>query len=112
MDWRYSPLVEKRSFTKFEALVDLVLMASHQGGVVGNVDVRRGQLLRSQLQLAERWKWSRTKVRRFLKEAEVRGEIGLVTSRHWSLITICNYDTYQGKVSPNVHQTTQQADIQ
>ena len=100
MDWRYSPLVEKRRFTKFEAWIDLLLLASHKDHVHGDIDIMRGQLLTSQKNLAERWKWDRRTVRNFLNECQKRGEIVHQPATNWSLVTICKYDSYQGDSPP------------
>jgi hypothetical protein len=57
-------------FDKFHAWIDLLLMANHKENrtyVRGiQVDIKRGQVLASEDFLADRWRWSRGKVRRFL----------------------------------------------
>ena len=59
-------------FTRGQAWVDMLLLANHADGYIRKrgvrVDIKRGQLGWSERKMAERWKWSRGKVRRFLNE--------------------------------------------
>jgi hypothetical protein len=97
-------------FTHSQAWVDLLLLANHKDGhilVRGNkVPVLRGQVGWSVLSLSRRWKWSRGKVNRFLDELETEQQIVQQKNRVTSVITIINYDSYQG----NGQQTEQQTD--
>lgn len=76
---------EPRIFSKFEAWVDMLLQANHasQKILLGNelVQVERGSFITSELKLMERWKWSKTKVRSFLKLLEEDGMIVKKTDR-------------------------------
>lgn len=116
-------------FTRGQAWVDLLLHANHSDKKfsIKNqlIDVKRGQQARSELTLSATWKWSRGKVRRFLKQLENEHMIVQQTTQLTSIITICNYDDFQGLDSegdtpsstadgtpdgtPNEHQTVQQA---
>lgn len=102
--WRSEP------FNKGQAWVDLLLLANHTHGFFFNrgirVDVDRGQVGMSELQLSLRWKWSRTKVNSFLKLLEKEQQIKHHKNNVNSLITIVNYDTYQ----PEKQQKEQQED--
>ena len=97
------------SFTRGQAWVDLFGLAQHTKGyfrVRGiKVEVDRGQLGYSQVTLAKRWKWSRNKVRRYLKELELNGDISLKTKHQncdiTTLITLLKYDKWQGDETPN-----------
>jgi len=60
------------------------------------VKLKRGQIGWSELTMAERWKWSRGKVRRFLKKLENEHMIEQQTGHLTSVITICNYNEFQG----------------
>lgn len=90
-------------FTKAQAWIDLLLLANHSPGHIQKrgilIPLERGQLGHSEDTLAERWKWSRGKVRRFLRELVGRGQISQKTVQqnpHLSvLINIENYDKYQ-----------------
>lgn len=88
-------------FTKGQAWVDLILNANHKDGsmdVRGNiVTIKRGQIGWSELTMASRWRWSRDKVRRFLRWLKTRQQIEQQTVfKITSIITIINYDQYQG----------------
>jgi len=93
---------EKKPFSPGQAWVDLILLANHKDGYItvrGNhVDVKRGQVGWSELSLSERWGWSRGKVNRFLSQIEHEREQKIVQQKNriTTVITILNYDLYQG----------------
>jgi len=97
------------TFTRGQAWVDLFGLAQHTKGffrVRGiQVDVDRGQLGYSQVTLAKRWRWSRNKVRRYLKELEKNGDITLKTKHQnidiTTIITIVKYDLWQSGGTPS-----------
>jgi hypothetical protein len=78
------------------------------------IDVCRGQVAWSEPKLAQRWKWSRGKVRRYLNELETVQQIVQQTNNQTSIITIVNYDEYQQNGTANgttdEQQTVQQTD--
>ena len=88
-------------FTKGQAFWDLVMKANHADGrvVCGNevVKVKRGQLFTSELKLAKRWRWSRNKVRAYLKLLENLKMGTAQGTAKGTLITIENYRIYQGE---------------
>lgn len=59
------------------------------------VVLERGQLSFSNRFLAAKWKWSESRVRRFLKRIESDAAVTLKTTRETTQITICNYDKHQ-----------------
>jgi hypothetical protein len=87
-------------FTYGQAWVDIFLNANHAPGSFmvkrQRVSLERGQLGWSEITMTERWKWSRGKVRRFLKRLSSDGMIEQQAGHLTSVITICNYDDYQG----------------
>jgi hypothetical protein len=95
-------------FTKAQAWVDLLLLASHcefTFEIRGNkVSVGRGQLARSERFFQDRWHWSRNKVRAFFLYLEKVQKIVQQKSRIVSIITIVKYDEYQFKVQQKVQQ--------
>jgi hypothetical protein len=86
-------------FTYGQAWVDIFLNANHAPGTFmvkrQRVSLERGQLGWSEITMTERWKWSRGKVRRFLKRLSSDGMIEQQAGHLTSIITICNYDDYQ-----------------
>lgn len=102
-------------FSRGQAWVDLLLQANHSPGYFrtangARVDVDRGQCGMSQLTMSKRWKWSRGKVKRFLKELEKDGNICLQTVQRNTVLTICNYSKYQDESSSMVQQTDNKQD--
>ncbi len=93
--WRYWPGVSGDKFSHTEAWLDLVVSANHADRMVKDVLVRRGQLLTSLVRLAKLWGWDRKTVRKFLKDLVSGTEIGTAKTNRYTMITICNYNTYQ-----------------
>jgi hypothetical protein len=62
----------------------------------GNIiTIERGQIGWSEVTMANRWRWSRDKVRRFLSYIEHEGNIRQQKTSLTTIITICNYEVYQ-----------------
>lgn len=108
--WRSSfdsPLYYAEPFTKWQAWTDLLLLANYQDRVVyirqQAVAVKRGQVLAGEQFLADRWKWSRGKVRRFLSylESKTVQQIVQQKSNLITIISIVNYEYYQGDGTTN-----------
>ena len=90
---------DKRPRTKFEAWVDLLWLASHepQKKLIQNqlVNLKTGQRDLSIRFLSERWKWSKNKVIRYIDLLENDEMVSTDTSTGQTIVTICNYETYQ-----------------
>ena len=88
-------------FSRGQAWIEKRLLSNHEPtsfykrGVKVNVD--RGQLAWSELALSERWKWSRSKVRKFLKDLEKEHQIEQQKTNVTQVVTIKNYDKFQEK---------------
>lgn len=94
-------------FTRGQAWVDLLMLANHKPGTIRKqgirIDLDRADVGWSEVELAERWKWSRGKVRRFLDELKTDHMItrktgqaeGEKQDKRKFVITIVNYDKYQ-----------------
>lgn len=91
-------------FTRGQAWIDLLLSANHHDRQIrlGNqlVTVKRGQVLVSQRQLVSRWRWARNTIARFLRVLKLDEMLSHEVSRGpeggYTLITILNYERYQG----------------
>lgn len=96
-------------FTRAQAWVDLIGLARFRDGharIRGiRVEIKRGQVAWSVKGLADRWKWSRGKTDRFLKELENGHQIEQQKNNVTSLISIINYDAYQLNGHQIEHQT-------
>lgn len=105
-------------FTRWQARQDLILFANHADWSIvvrGNIiQLKRGQNWYSEETLAKRWKWSRGKVRRYLKYLETIQQIEQQKSSVKSTITIINYNKFQWNSTTDSttdgHQTVQQTD--
>lgn len=96
------PMWLAEPFSRGQAWVDLITMAYHSDGIARvrgvRVDVKRGQVAMSEQAMSTRWKWSRNKVRRFLAEISSKTEQKIEQQKNnvTTLITILNYEKYQG----------------
>ncbi len=92
-------LWDDKPFNRGAAWIDMLLLANHQDNkfLLGNkfVEVERGSFITSELKLMERWGWSKTKVRAFLKILENDSMIVKKTDRKKTTITIVKYSDYQ-----------------
>ena len=99
-------------FTRAQAWIDLIGNANHKDGsflIRGNIiKLKRGQLGWSEITMAERWTWSRNKVRRFLKWLETEQQIEQQKLfKLTTIITICNYDKYQNDTADDTTERQQ-----
>ncbi|EDW22107.1 hypothetical protein FO510_05800 [Bacillus pumilus] len=96
--WLYE---EERTFSRYEAWLDLLMMANHKDAKVKLgleiIHVPEGSLITSELKLMDRWKWGKAKTRNFLKLLENDEMIIKKSDRKKTTITICNYSVYQEK---------------
>ena len=111
-----NPLWRSEPFSRGQAWVDLLLLANHKESFFykrGNkVTVLRGQVGRSEVELSDRWKWSRTKVRKFLTELQEEQQIKIRKSRITQVLTIVNYDNWQQKEQQKDNRKTTERHIQ
>lgn len=103
-----NPLWFSEPFTRGQAWVDLLLLANHEYTYFykrGNkIDVHRGQVGRSAVELADRWKWSRSKVRKFLNDLEKEQQIEQQKNTVTQVLTIKNFEKYQKKEQQTIQQ--------
>ncbi len=99
-----------KPFDKRSAWIDLLLTVNHKSNKfpLGDevVSVAEGETITSEHKLADRWGWSRTKVRKFLKLLENDEMISVKkVNRKRTSIKIRHYRAYQG--SKNHRKTTE-----
>jgi len=101
-------------FTKRHARQDLVLNANHKDTTIfirwNEVKINRGQIWWSEITMSKRWTWSRNKVRRFLDWLKTRQQIEQQSSKVTTVITILNYNKYQGNETTDGTTERQQKD--
>lgn len=92
-------LWEDKPFSKGQAWIDLLLLVNHSekktmiDGRLETVSV--GQTITSTRKLCDRWGWSNTKVRNFLKMLENESMIIVKSDSKKTVINIVNYSAYQ-----------------
>lgn len=88
-------------FDEAKAWIDIVGRANYAEAEIfyrGKYQrVHRGQLATSEVYLANRWNWSRGRVRRFLRNLIDASRITTDKTRVGTIITVVNYDIYQDK---------------
>ena len=86
-------------YDRARAWVDLIMMVNHEDKKVpfdgGFITVKRGSCITSIRKLADRWKWSRSKVARFLNELERDTMVTQKRDTKKTTISIVNYCIYQ-----------------
>lgn len=91
-----------KDMAKLGRWVTLLWMANHEDKkvLIGNqlVELKRGQFVASNSFLAKRWDTSERTVLRFLELLEKDGMLHRYTHRKVTIITICNYEKYQGNL--------------
>ena len=104
-----NPMYFSEPFTRMQAWIDLLLLANYRDGAIyvrGNkIDVKRGQIAKSQEFLATRWRWSRGKVLRFLAELQKCGQIVQQKNNVTTIISVVNYEYYQQDGTTDGQQT-------
>ncbi len=123
--WLEHPVLQGESYDRRSAWAWLIEEAKWQDRrceIAGRfVELRRGQLSHSTRFMAEAWQWSEARVRRFLTRLKTEAMIDAASDAGQTVITICNYDTYQAAsiksdaasdapaTQQATHQATQQA---
>ncbi len=108
-DWVWND----KPFSRGQAWIDLIMMVNHDDNTIifdGNPKtITRGSCITSIQKLCDRWGWSNTKVKKFLKNLQEDEKILLkIAPRKATAITIVNYDKYQGEdISKNITETQQ-----
>lgn len=96
--WLYQ---EKRVFSRYEAWLDLLMMANHKERKI-LIDskletVKSGQIITSVRKLCDRFSWSNTKVNSFLKLLEQDEMIAYKSDTKKTVISIVNYGVYHNE---------------
>ncbi len=85
------------------------MMVNHEDGKAyfrdSVYEVKRGERITSELQLAERWGWSRNKVRKFLDDLKKEQMLEVKKDKRKTFLKVVNYNTYQ--VSKTLKSTTE-----
>lgn len=90
MEWRWY----KDGYT-VRIFLHLLLTAAYKDKPYLNTVIRRGQVLTSVKRLSEDLAIPEKTVRRKLENLKSTGELVTESTNKWTIITICNYDSYQ-----------------
>ena len=118
--WQDHPVFGNAPYDERGAWEWLIAHAAHGTTTVAvngsPVTVERGQLCYSVRFLAERWKWSKSRVHRFLQKfarwdmIQTCSKTGTDSGTAITLITICNYELYQTPQKKAGQQAGQERD--
>ncbi len=107
LDWGwYGDPITKAVF------IHLLIKANRKNTVWRGVKIERGQLVTSRSKLVEELTISEQSIRTSLNRLKSTNEITIKTTNRYSLITLVNYDTYQGEYSQPNQQTNQPSNHQ
>lgn len=94
---------EDKPFSKGQAWIDLLMQVNHteRKVMLGNelVTVERGAMVTSIRKLCDRWGWSNTKVRNFLRLLEQDGMLEVRNDTRKTVLKVRNYDVFQARES-------------
>ena len=101
--WKSTEPFDKRS-----AWIDLLLRANHKDAKImidgKTVEIKKGSFITSELKLSDEWKWSRKKVRNFLKGLEADKMLSKNSTTKYTTLTIENWALYQIKEQRSIQQ--------
>lgn len=106
-------LWNEKPFDKKSAWIDLLLMVNYKDNKImfdnELIEIRRGERITSIKKLCDRWGWSNTKVRNFLKVLEKDNMISLkIAPQKATVISIVNYNKFQDtNTTKNTTETSQ-----
>lgn len=107
-------LWQDKPFSKGQAMIDLILCGNYKDQKIlvdGSLrNIERGNIITSVRKLCDRWGWSNTKVRRFLKMLENDGMITVKSDSKKTVINVVNYSVYQGFDYEKTTQKRQRSD--
>lgn len=94
------------------AWIDLILSVNHEDKKmqIGRniITIHAGQMWTSYVKLANRWKWSRERVYRYIKMLKNDGMLRVDATPNGTLLTIVNYDKFahHGNTNKTTDKTT------
>ena len=98
--WENDVLFCSERFTRLDAWLWILTHASHKPRTFTvrsrTYRVNRGQYSTSIRYLASVWQWDKTTVSRFLSDMETEKMVTAVRTQSGTLITVLNYNKYQG----------------
>ena len=94
-------------FDKRSAWIDLILLCNHADGDFFDgrttIHIERGQFVTSIRHLADRWRWSKDRVYRYLRHLSRQGMIHTTATQTATVITLIKYEFFQGECDNGKH---------
>ena len=90
----------------FRLFFHLVLKANHKDNKWRGIDIKRGELVTSNEQLAKQLKLTVSKIRTSLVKLKSTGEIAIKTTNKNTVVTVANYELYQSEQGRIADKTT------
>ncbi|HEY5588562.1 MAG TPA: hypothetical protein VIK86_06370 [Candidatus Paceibacterota bacterium] len=103
LDWQWINKPEMVSIFLY-----CLLKANHKGNYFENIEVCRGQFITSPEKISIKLGISYQTVRTCLNKLEKSKEINKQTTNKFTIITICNYESYQSNEQTNNNETNKQ----
>lgn len=104
LDWEWHN--DPNTFTVF---IHLLLLASWKDTEWRGIPIKRGQLITSRSSMSKETGLTERKVRTAEKHLEKTGEVTIKATKQYTLITVVNYELYQGGGEKNDQGEDQQA---
>jgi len=92
--------------------IHLLVSANWEDGVSRGIKAERGSLVTSLSELSKETGLSIQQIRTCLKQLTNNTQINTQTTNHWTKITICNYESYQGDDDTQQHTVNTPANKQ
>lgn len=92
-----------------ELFLHLLLKAKFKDESWKGVQIKRGQVLTGRVKLSQELALTQQQIRTALKKLKSTNEITIKTTNKFSLVTLVNYDSYQGKKDPSASKITDKA---
>ena len=77
-------------------LIHLLIIANYKDGRFKGRVIKRGQVVTSQAKLADALGMNKKTIKKCLDKLEATGEVVCETTKMYTIITVTNYDSYQG----------------
>jgi hypothetical protein len=87
----------------------LLLKANHENNIWQGVEIKRGQLITGRKILSKDTGISEQSIRTCMNRLKLTNELTIKTTNKYTIITICNYDSYQTVNNNNNQQINQQS---
>ena len=102
-DWEWFKISEM-----VHIFIFLLVNANHKDNLWRGIEIKRGQILTGLKSLNEKTGISIQTLRTCLKRLEKTQEINIQSTNKYSIITICNYDSYQDEINNSNKQLNKQ----